>query len=83
MTRHSDVIKETDIEVWQYVCSYRGREGRSPSYEEIADHMDWASLRSVSLHVDALVSAGLLEKDRTKKRILQPTGKTPDDLDDE
>ena len=77
----TDEIGSKQRKVWEYICSYRGREGRSPSYEEIAEHMGWKSVRSVHYHADKLIAAGLLEKDETKKRILQPTGTTPDEME--
>ncbi|MFB6374074.1 MAG: LexA family protein [Bradymonadaceae bacterium] len=78
------MITDKQQAIWEYVCEYRGRDpnGRSPSYEEIADHLGWKSVRSVHYHVDGLIDAGMLEKDETKKRILQPTGKTPDELEE-
>lgn len=55
-------------ELYRYLESCGRREGRFPSYREIADALGWKSTNTVSYHIDRLVREGLLEKDPGKVR---------------
>lgn len=49
-------------EILRWVDRYIGREGRSPTYQEIADHFGLASLGTVSEHIDHLEAKGVLRR---------------------
>lgn len=55
-------------ELYRYLEACRRREGRFPSYREIAEALGWKSTNTVSYHIDLLVKEGLLEKEPGKVR---------------
>ena len=50
-------------EICQYIKTYQVRQGRSPSYRNIAGHFNLSSLSLVSRYVDVLTDRGMIEKD--------------------
>jgi repressor LexA len=55
-------------ELYRYLEVCQRREGRFPSYREIAAALGWKSTNTVSYHIERLVREGLLEKDPGKVR---------------
>lgn len=60
--------KTTERRLYRFLETYRRREGRFPSYREIAAALGWKSTNTVASHIGRLVEAGLLEKDPGKAR---------------
>ena len=54
-------------EICQYIKTYQVRQGRSPSYRNIAGHFNLSSLSLVSRYVDVLVERGIIERDESGK----------------
>lgn len=54
-------------EICQYIKTYQVRQGRSPSYRNIAGHFNLSSLSLVSRYVDALTDRGMIERDEKGK----------------
>jgi SOS-response transcriptional repressor LexA len=54
--------------LYRYLETYRRREGRFPSYREIAAGLGWKSTNTVARYIRCLVEGGRLEKDPGKAR---------------
>ena len=54
-------------EICQYIKTYQVRQGSSPSYRNIAGHLNLSSLSLVSRYVDVLVERGIIERDESGK----------------
>jgi repressor LexA len=54
-------------EICQYIKTYQVRQGRSPSYRNIAGHFNLSSLSLVSRYVDVLTDRGMIAKDEKGK----------------
>ncbi len=55
--------------ILQFVLEYIQREGYPPSIREIGKHFDIGSLRGVTVHLDALVRKGYIERSNTPRSI--------------
>lgn len=60
--------RERGRELYRFLETCQRREGRFPTYREIADALGWKSTNSVSYHVRRLVEEGLLEKEQGRAR---------------
>ena len=58
-------------EIFDYVCSYLGREGYAPSLEEIGEEFGLSSVATVHKHVQNLVEKGLLRKAWNRSRSIE------------
>ncbi len=58
-------------EIFDYICSYLGREGYAPSLEEIGEEFDLSSVATVHKHVQNLVQKGLLRKAWNRSRSIE------------
>ncbi len=58
-------------EILDYVTEFIGREGYSPSMEEIAEHFHFASLNAVFKHLGALEARGYLHRDANRARSIE------------
>ena len=58
-------------EIFDYICSYLGREGYAPSLEEIGEEFGLSSVATVHKHVQNLVEKGLLRKAWNRSRSIE------------
>ncbi len=58
-------------EILDYITEFIGREGYSPSMEEIAGHFHFASLNAVFKHLGALEARGYLHRDANRARSIE------------
>ncbi len=58
-------------EIFDYVCSYLGREGYAPSLEEIGEEFGLSSVATVHKHVQNLVEKGMLRKAWNRSRSIE------------
>jgi repressor LexA len=61
-------------EIYDFVCSFIGEHGYSPSLEEIGERFQLASVATVHKHVAQLVAKGWLRKAWNRSRSLEPVG---------
>ena len=59
-------------EIYDFVCSFVGERGYSPSLEEIGAHFGLSSVATVHKHVQRLVEKGLLRKAWNRSRSVEP-----------
>jgi len=59
--------------VYDYIISYRKKNGRSPSVRDISSGLGLYSTYSVQRHIASLIEAGVLTNDAGKPRSLVPT----------
>jgi repressor LexA len=58
-------------EILDFVTGFIGREGYSPSMEEIAGHFHFASLNAVFKHLEAIEARGYLHRDANRARSIE------------
>jgi repressor LexA len=64
-------------QIYDYIADFVGRNGYSPSFEEIGDGMGLSSLATVHKHISNLEKKGLLKRDYNRSRsidVLPPKG---------
>lgn len=65
------VLTEKQRQVLDFVQRWQQTEGTAPSYQEIADHLDFRSINSVTQFVRQLRQKGFLESEPHKARALR------------
>jgi repressor LexA len=58
-------------EILDFITQFIGREGYSPSMEEIAEHFRFASLNAVFKHLESLSSRGYLRREPNRARSIE------------
>ena len=64
-------------QIYDYIADFVGRNGYSPSFEEIGDGMGLSSLATVHKHISNLEKKGLLKRDYNRSRsidVIPPKG---------
>jgi len=61
-------------EIWQFLAEYVDAHGYPPTVREIGDAVGLASPSTVHAHLANLERAGLLKRDPTKPRAIEPVG---------
>ena len=62
------MITKKQKQVYDFIISYRKKQGYSPSLEEIQKHFKLASVSTAHFHVKKLQELGFLEKQYNKPR---------------
>lgn len=68
---HIPALTKKQRQVLDYVDNFIDGNGYSPSFEEIANHFNYASLATVHEHLSNLEQKGFLRKDYNRSRSLQ------------
>ncbi len=63
-------------EILDFITAFIGKEGYSPSMEEIAAHFRFASLNAVFKHLEALTQRGYLHRDANRARSIELSRET-------
>jgi len=64
-------------EIYDFIRSFVGEKGYSPSLEEIGEHFDLSSVATVHKHVQHLVEKGMLKKAWNRSRSVEPIEPEP------
>lgn len=64
-------------ELFAYIDSFIKGNGYGPSYREVMRALDYKSVSTVAVHVDALIAHGLLRKKDNSARSLEVVNSTP------
>jgi repressor LexA len=64
-------------ELFAYIDSFIKGNGYGPSYREVMRALDYKSVSTVAVHVDALIAHGLLRKQDNSARSLEVVKSTP------
>jgi SOS-response transcriptional repressor LexA len=64
-------------ELFAYIDSFIKGNGYGPSYREVMRALDYKSVSTVAVHVDALIAHGLLRKKDNSARSLEVVLNTP------
>ncbi len=67
-------------EILDFITEFIGREGYSPSMEEIAEHFRFASLNAVFKHLESLSNRGYLRRDPNRARSIEIPRQKPEGI---
>lgn len=75
VANHRKAPTKAEHQVLSFIAQFIGQHGYGPSYREIMAGCGYSTLSAVSLHVDALVQLGYLDKKERGARSLSLTDK--------
>ncbi|HET6746745.1 MAG TPA: hypothetical protein VFH06_01410 [Candidatus Saccharimonadales bacterium] len=70
-------------ELLAFITNFIREQGYGPSYREIMRALDYKSVSTVAIHVDGLISHGLLRKTDHSARSLEIVNQTPNQPDND